>query len=258
MEVQYVPVPIKNPEPRARIYYDAEFTGLHRGTTLISIGMYSETTGSYFYGEFSDYDRSQVDEWLQEHVISNLVMSNEEDGYHVYRQSLYDKTPSVMCKGSTEYVGKELISWLDLEHKYADRKIQFYTDCYAYDWMLLNDLICEDGRALNLPDFIDYIPIDLSTIMYFVGVDPDVTREEFASKSRQEALTKVQPFSEMGENIKHNSLWDAVIAYLCFYKIMYPNPNQREYDYSLIQRAMQNLPELQGRLDLRGEKEHPV
>ena len=39
-----------------RIYYDAEFTGLHINTTLISIGMVSDS-GSFFYAEFNDYDK---------------------------------------------------------------------------------------------------------------------------------------------------------------------------------------------------------
>ena len=53
------------------IYYDAEFTGLHKNTTFISIGLVTEK-GSYFYAEFNDYDESQVDDWIQKHVINNL------------------------------------------------------------------------------------------------------------------------------------------------------------------------------------------
>lgn len=35
------------------IFFDTEFTGLHKDTTLISIGLVSET-GEKFYAEFDD------------------------------------------------------------------------------------------------------------------------------------------------------------------------------------------------------------
>ena len=39
-----------------KVFFDTEFTGLHRNTTLISIGLVSED-GRTFYAEFNDYDR---------------------------------------------------------------------------------------------------------------------------------------------------------------------------------------------------------
>ena len=51
-------------------------TGLHRNTSLISIGLRTEF-GSYFYAEFTDYDQSQINEWLQEHVIGNLKLQDQ-------------------------------------------------------------------------------------------------------------------------------------------------------------------------------------
>ena len=66
-----------NRDDRFNIYYDAEFTGLHRNTGLISIGLVSYS-GSYFYAEFTDYDKSQVTEWIQENVIDKLPYKNIE------------------------------------------------------------------------------------------------------------------------------------------------------------------------------------
>ena len=57
-----------------RIFLDTEFTGLHKQTTLISIGLISEC-GKTFYAELTDYDRTQIDEWLLENVIDNLLYS---------------------------------------------------------------------------------------------------------------------------------------------------------------------------------------
>ena len=53
------------------IYFDTEFTGLHKDTTLISIGLVTEN-GDTFYAEFDDYDKTQCNDWIQENVINNL------------------------------------------------------------------------------------------------------------------------------------------------------------------------------------------
>ena len=53
------------------VYFDTEFTGLHKGTTLISIGLIA-SNGKKFYAEIVDYDRSQVNDWIKENVINNL------------------------------------------------------------------------------------------------------------------------------------------------------------------------------------------
>ena len=51
-----------------KIFFDCEFTGLHKNTTLISIGLISDC-GKTFYAEFTDY---QVDDWIRDNVISKL------------------------------------------------------------------------------------------------------------------------------------------------------------------------------------------
>lgn len=59
------------------IYFDCEFTGLHRNTTLISIGMVMEN-GYTFYAEFNDYDINQCDEWMRENVFNNLLFNKKD------------------------------------------------------------------------------------------------------------------------------------------------------------------------------------
>lgn len=220
---------------KIKIFYDAEFTGLHRNTTLISVGLISET-GAYFYGEFTDYDKSQVNDWLQEHVIDNLVLGGDDKPFR--RVSEPFTVPNevwrhynVIIKGISEEVRDELRIWLCNE-AHATRndqpqyQVQFYTDCYAYDWMLLNDLICKDGQAIKLPESVYYIPYDLSTLMQSRGIDPDITREEFISESTIEDIKRFLKPSNIGLqgagirfDSKHNSLWDAAVAMACFDKI---------------------------------------
>lgn len=211
------------PPKRVPIYFDAEFTGLHRNTQLISIGMYSPLSGAYLYAEFNDFDDSGLDDWLKEHVIGNLWWNDQQEYSHIHELWNYGekghKCP--MIKGDSASIKSHILEWLKQESViYHDRKIQFYADCYAYDWMLLNDLLCEDGKALNLPEFIDYIPMDLSTAMQMADVDPDMNREEFVGPEMLERIKSADPFTSIdGADIKHNSLWDAVIAYACFSKL---------------------------------------
>lgn len=46
---------------KTKLFFDTEFTGLHKNTTLISIGIVSEC-GCKFYAELTDYDKTQIDE----------------------------------------------------------------------------------------------------------------------------------------------------------------------------------------------------
>ena len=87
-----------------KIFFDTEFTGLHQGTTLISIGLVSEC-GKTFYAELTDYDKSQIDEWLQENVIeklSNQLMLNNS----------YEGTENIRCKCNTDLLRLYLTKWL--------------------------------------------------------------------------------------------------------------------------------------------------
>lgn len=183
------------------IYYDAEFTGLHKNTTLISIGFVS-TTESTFYAEFTDYDKDQVDEWIEKNVIPDLYLDQGKE------KSFVNGVSKVKIKGDSSYIKKELLKWLENECRNTGKQIQIFTDCYAYDWVLLMDLICENGKAINIPEYIYYIPIDLSTALFNIGIDPDISREEFVG------------YLDAGETyvLKHNSLWDASIIKKCFDK----------------------------------------
>lgn len=207
-----------------KVYFDAEFTGLHRDTTLISIGLISES-GHHFYAEFNDYNKDQIDPWLQEHVIDNLVFNDRLANFH--RINSHTKWPDPIdgyerfdchIKHCRAEIKENLLQWLKVESDRAGgAKIQFYSDCYVYDWVLLNDLICNDGKALNLPEYLYYIPVDLSTELQMYNEDPDVNREEFLGA--REVVNIIDDFplrTNMNEVPKHNSLWDAFVCKRCF------------------------------------------
>jgi len=160
-----------------KVFFDTEFTGLHQGTTLMSIGLIDED-GETFYAELSDYDGTQVDEWLEKNVVANFW-----GGEHLMNMA---------------ELKNRLTEWLsDYE------KVEMWSDCYAYDWVLFNQIW---GHAFNIPKNVYYIPFDLSTLLEVKGFDPDINREEFAG------------FDE--DSSKHNALHDAIVIKKCYEKIM--------------------------------------
>lgn len=180
------------------MFFDTEFTGFHQDTTLISIGIvlsgrildsgFSKT----FYAEFTDYDKLQVDEWIQNNVIDNLRFS--------------DHMPNTMTRingnigafGDTKYITERLLDWLPKE------PIEVWSDCLHYDWMLFCQLF---GGAMLIPKNINYIPFDICTLFKIKGIDPDISREKFVE------IPEIQ-------NKKHNALYDAIVIKKCYDKLM--------------------------------------
>ncbi len=197
---------------RTKCFLDCEFTGLHQNTTLISIGIVSEC-GKTFYAELNDFDPSQIDDWLQENVIDKLMFQppilGEKDAYEAYRSNenpigndLY-KSYSIKLRCNKEALAIELTKWLS-----QFDKVEIWSDCLSYDWVLFNQIF---GHAFNIPKNVYYIPFDICTLFKAKGVDPDVSREEFAG---EEHLNLMSPKNE-GLS-KHNALWDAYIIRACY------------------------------------------
>lgn len=213
-------------ERKLKVFYDAEFTGLHKNTTPISIGLVSES-GAYFYAEFTDYDQSQINNWLDENVIQRLKLADKEDGYRSgtsmagQNLTVIANHANMTVKGDKDMVKSELLGWLANESACAEgAQIQFFADCYAYDWVIMNDLIALNGSALEIPGYVNYIPIDLSTALYMRGIDPDISREEFVGDYGLDRIKNLLPFTSWGsDNIKHNCLWDAYVCQMCFNKL---------------------------------------
>lgn len=169
-----------------RVYFDTEFTGLRQRTTLISIGAISDE-GQEFYAELTDYDRSQVDGWLEKNVIAHLRLKGKG-------------APAMIgvnheMRGTREQVALALRWWLG-----QWKHVEMWSDCYAYDWVLFCELF---GGAFGVPKNVYYIPFDLSTLLMVKGVDPDVNREAFAGM----------------EGDKHNALHDARVIRACVHRL---------------------------------------
>lgn len=173
-----------------RIFFDTEFTGLHKDTTLISIGLVAEN-GDKFYAELSDYAKDQLDPWLSENIIANLTGTN------------------VMTKAELSVQLQLFLSKYDA--------VEMWSDCLAYDWVLFNDIF---GGAFTIPKNVYYIPFDLCTLFKLKGIDPDVSREEYAGVG----------------GVKHNSLHDAKVIKACYEKalIMTTPNNPRDTNTQIL------------------------
>lgn len=176
---------------KTKIFFDAEFTGLHQNTTLISIGFVSEC-GKTFYAEFKDFDKHQVNDWIEENVIKKLQVNTEKIGGKM--ENLDGENWSYY--GKTSDIVMALKFWLK-----QFESIEIWSDCLAYDWVLFNELF---GGALKIPKNIYYIPFDISTLFKVNGIDPDVSREGF---------------SGLAGSQKHNALWDAMVIKACYEKL---------------------------------------
>ena len=139
---------------RTKVFMDCEFTGLHQGTTLISIGMIAED-GRELYCELNDYDKSQIDDWLKDNVIANLHNTNLIN---------------------TEQLRKAIEEFIE-----PYDTVEIWSDCLSYDWVLFNQIW---GHAFNIPKAIYYIPFDLCTLFKVKGIDPDVSREKYAGMTK--------------------------------------------------------------------------
>ncbi|WP_297419262.1 3'-5' exoribonuclease [Clostridium sp.] len=112
----------------AKIFFDTEFTGLHKGTTLISIGLIAED-GTTFYGELTDYSKGQVDNWIHKNVIDKLIFKNEEPFVRI-EPVLFNK--SIEVKGTKKNVSEILLKWLN-----QFGTIEWISDVCHYDFVLL-------------------------------------------------------------------------------------------------------------------------
>lgn len=177
-----------------KIFFDTEFTGLHKNTTLISIGLVDEN-GRTFYAEFSDYDRSQCDNWIKDNVIHNLkFIKSAQLEYFV---NIHEN--SWKAYGDKEYIREVLKDWLST---YED--VQLVSDCYHYDMVLFIDIF---GDAFCLPDNVNPVCHDINQD---IATYYKISEREAFDVSREDILSS-NNFIVDEEIMKHNALFDAQV-----------------------------------------------
>lgn len=172
-----------------KVYFDTEFTGLHKDTTLISIGCVAED-GSTFYAELTDYDKSQCNDWIQKNVIAHLKFNGEQRGQN-------DGQGHMEVCGTKEQVKEYLTVWLS---KYNE--VQLVSDVCHYDMVLFIDLF---GTAFDLPKGVNAACHDINQDIaaWFC-----ISEAEAFNYSREGILIDNERYFEGN---KHNALYDAKV-----------------------------------------------
>ncbi|MCB1711064.1 MAG: 3'-5' exoribonuclease [Candidatus Riesia sp.] len=168
-----------------KLFLDTEFTGLKTNAQLISIGIVAED-GSEFYAEFNDYETPT--QWVVDNVLPLLLDQN-----YMYLARHNEKVIFDKDRDDIKYCLQIWLSQWDI--------CEFVGDTLFIDWLLFLDLF-----EWQLPQNVYYLPLDITTMFWVCGIDPDITRVDFVGLDLHE--------------YKHNALFDAQVIQKCFNKLM--------------------------------------
>jgi hypothetical protein len=181
---------------KVKVFFDCEFTQLRKDSTLISLGMVADN-GKEFYAEFTDFDKSLVDDWIEDNVMKNLLFRDSKP----FKAIVGGVT---LIKEDKHMIQAALASWLA-----QFDTVELWSDVHHYDVVLLFDIF---GHAFKIPHNVYYIPFDIATMFKTLGLDPDTDRETFIDKPIK------------GD--KHNALYDSRVIQACYDKLI---RNREEY-----------------------------
>lgn len=172
------------------VFIDTEFTSLHAFATLVSAGMVT-MDGREHYVSLNDYDRDQITPWVRDNVLSKIDESKSVSTLEALNQTRaflesYGKGEKISFITPGKCADLTLV--FQLWHaQYPERKYFHFSDC-------LPNYLCHREH------------IDLDTLFFAAGLDPDVEREDYVSAKTPEQ--------------KHNALFDAQVVRLCFLKMI--------------------------------------
>ena len=178
------------------VVIDFEFTGLHKGTTQVSLAMVSDN-GHKFYAEFNDYDESQCDDWIQKNVIEKLKY---KDFVHYYE--VMEDGKELYLKNDKQTISNEVKQWLS-----QFKRVELWADWNVYDWVLFIDLLGMGKPMRQMPkNFAAYQAFDIATALKVNGIKPQNNRLDLLGiKSRE---------------FQHNALYDAEISLQIYEKFI--------------------------------------
>ena len=219
-----------------KFWFDMEFTGLHRNTTLISLGCVSEGN-KMFYAELCDFDKAQLDQWIIDNVFANTMRVTPCGNFlkkkPLWESSVKDCAGSAACFGNKLYVRDCFLDWLQRENGDDKSPVEFISDVCHYDMMLMVDLLSNGKTAFDMPEWISPVCYDINQdIAWKYGLTNyeafDMNREDIA----KELIPEIYESINFPEEMKHNSLWDAEIIQAIYRSIYYqrekyvtPNPD---------------------------------
>ena len=174
-----------------KIFFDTEFTGLHKNTTLISIGLISED-GRQFYAELTDYNLEQCDNWIEKNVLEHLI---------TYRCDNFEKSNYIpnLHVGDKQNISMALKNWFK-----QFSSIELVSDVSHYDFVLFIDLF---GTAFDLPKNICAVCYDINQD---IARKYSISQQEAFDKSREDILFQAYK-EDVIKGDKHNALYDAKV-----------------------------------------------
>lgn len=208
-----------------KFWFDTEFTGLHRDTTLISLGCVSEGN-KMFYAEFCDFDKGQTNQWIVDNVFANTMRITAHGKFVKKKPLLEDSVKnhrgSVVCFGDRPYVRERFLDWLQREGATIYSPAEFISDVCHYDMMLLIDLLANGKTAFDIPKWISPQCYDINQdIAWKYNISNheafDMNRESIA----KDLVPDIYESIDFPEEMKHNSLWDAELIQAIYKSIHY-------------------------------------
>jgi len=203
-----------------KLFFDTEFSSLSLKTDLISLAIVDEQ-GRAFYYENSDYcidpksdhydalsyfDVAELaSQFVRDNVLPTLSFNNQprfDILKHLVKSvphPVTDLTHIILDGSNDNKLQQILTDWLK---PYHNEKIEMWGDVPAYDWVLFANIY---GVATALPKNILYIPLDIATMAWSKGINPDIDRH---------VLGNVSPGPD------HNALYDAWLVKKCFISML--------------------------------------
>lgn len=202
-----------------KLFFDTEFTGLKKDTTLVSIGFTTETADKTFYAEMTDYDQSyNENKWFYDNVVRNLYLSGPEyektkemmdENKKESNQLVYYTTEKDLIRaekllahrrvvGDKKAVLSAFLAWLP-----KGKNIELISDVCHYDMVLFIDLF---GTAFDVPS---YISPSCHDINQDIASYYNITEKEAFDKSREEIIKDLYGDTYVIPGMKHNALYDA-------------------------------------------------
>ena len=171
------------------VFIDAEYTGEHAYTTLVSLGLVT-LEGDALDLRLNDYDRAQVTQWLADNVLALIdptTTVSSREAYVILSRWLADYAGGERLHLVSAGLGSDLLLLFEL-YKHARPDLRYF-----------HALEC-------LPPHLNHAEhFDLNTLMFVAGADPDADRERLVS-------------TVPGE--RHDALHDARLARDCFLAIL--------------------------------------
>lgn len=182
-----------------KVFFDTEFTGLHKNTTLLSIGLVAEN-GRTFYAEFTDYDTNQMNDWLEQNVISRMTWKGQHDTERIYTAA----DDGITMLGDKGYVASRLADWLEK----LNSPVELVSDCCHYDMVLFIDIF---GGAFEIPACVCPACYDINQdIAQYLNISAqeafDMSREGFLRDHN----------IKVSDDNKHNALFDARVIWAIY------------------------------------------